>query len=414
MLFACLLPGISVAAGNAIELLIDEAIARHPLMKSQQAMSQAAAAGVEGARWQYYPTPTVSIEKAQVNQNDPSYTGDKQVAVVGLRQPLWTGGRLDAGLAKAQANALKGEASLAEARQQLSIRVIQGYGEWLTAAEKQKVYESGLLLHRQMKELVQRRVKEGQSAPSDLTLAEERLAAMEAESIAALTQAHTGLSRLSLLVGRTVTPDDLFRNPAQVRQLSQPLAELLRQAEAGSPLLARYRALAQIQQAIIDERKADSWPEVHARLERQSGNYSVAGRSAETRVFVGVTTRLGAGLSTQSSIAEAISQYESAVAEIDVQQHSLNEQIMVDHTLLVQSEPRRNALREANEMSKRVLQSWDRQFLSGRKSWQDLMNSAREQVQMEVQIADLDASRLVASWRISILTEPFSALSRAP
>jgi hypothetical protein len=34
------------------------------------------------------------------------------------------------------------------------------------------------------------------------------------------------------------------------------------------------------------------------------------------------------------------------------------------------------------------------------------MNSAREQIQMEVQIADLEAARLIASWRLFALTEP--------
>jgi adhesin transport system outer membrane protein len=180
---------------------------------------------------------------------------------------------------------------------------------------------------------------------------------------------------------------------------------LLIQAQETSPALARYRAIAQTQRSALAERRADQWPEVYARLERQFGNFSVSGMAPETRAFVGLTSRFGAGLSNQSSIAEAQGQLDAALAEIDVQLLGLQEQVMVDHTVLMQSEPRRVALQQGAAKSRLVLQSWDRQFLSGRKTWQDLMNSAREHIQLEAQIADLEASRLVAFWRLMALTD---------
>ena len=50
------------------------------------------------------------------------------------------------------------------------------------------------------------------------------------------------------------------------------------------------------------------------------------------------------------------------------------------------------------------MQSWSRQYLAGRKTWQDLMNSVREEVQLRAQIADFDAAQLIASWRLALLT----------
>jgi adhesin transport system outer membrane protein len=77
---------------------------------------------------------------------------------------------------------------------------------------------------------------------------------------------------------------------------------------------------------------------------------------------------------------------------------------MTDYALLVTSQSRRQALQTSSELSAQVLASWDRQYLSGRTSWQDLMNSAREHVQMQAQIADLEGSQLVASWRLALTT----------
>ena len=391
--------------GGALPSLISEVIARHPQVAVQSAALRAANAGVEGAQWQFYPTPSITMENAQVSASDTSYRGDQQVSTLGLRQSLWNGGRLSANLDKARANASLNSALLAESRLQLALRVIQSYGDWIAAFEKQKVYATGLAVHQQMKEMVVRRVQEGQSAPSDQVLAEERLAMLDAESMASTTQKLTAMLKLSQLAGRTLNEQELSRQPATVRSLEAPLEQLLRQAENSSPAMARYRAIAQSQRSAIDERKADKWPEVYARIERQFGNFSSPGLPPETRAFVGLTTHFGAGLSVQSSIAEAIGQHDAALAEIEVQRLGLQELIMVDYTSLLQAEPRRRALQEGAAKSRQVLQSWDRQFLSGRKTWQDLMNSAREHMQLEAQIADLDASRLIASWRLLALTD---------
>jgi adhesin transport system outer membrane protein len=82
----------------------------------------------------------------------------------------------------------------------------------------------------------------------------------------------------------------------------------------------------------------------------------------------------------------------------------LGEQILTDHALLVQAGTRSQALQQAAELAEQVLASSDRQYLTGRKTWQDLMNSAREQVQAQLQLVDLEVLQLVASWRLALLT----------
>lgn len=402
------LPSFAIAApetANSLQLLIVEVIAKHPQLAVQAGAVRAAEAGVEGARWQFYPTPSISVESAATTSGDTTYGGDRQVAILGLRQPLWNGGRLSANLEKAKATLALNNALLSESRLQLTLRVVQSYGDWFAAHEKQKVYATGLGLHQQMKAMVVRRVQEGLSAPSDLVLAEERLAVLEADALAGAIQKRTSLLKLSQLAGRSLNEQELALRPAASGVPASSLEHLLNQAQETSPALARYRAIAQSQRSALTERKADQWPEVYARLERQFGNFSVSGMAPETRAFVGLTSRFGAGLSNQSSIAEAQGQLDAALAEIDVQRLGLQEQVMVDHTVLMQSEPRRLALQQGAAKSRLVLQSWDRQFLSGRKTWQDLMNSARENIQLEAQIADLEASRLVAFWRLMALTD---------
>lgn len=73
--------------------LIDAVLANNPAMRSQRAQGESAKQAVEGAKWQFYPTPSISFEQASTSGNDPSYspTADKNITTVRLQQPLWTG-----------------------------------------------------------------------------------------------------------------------------------------------------------------------------------------------------------------------------------------------------------------------------------------------------------------------------------
>jgi outer membrane protein, adhesin transport system len=116
--------------------LLFNAVATHPSIQTQQALIGAAQQGLSNARWQYFPTPSLSVQSAKASSTDTTYAGDARVTVLALNQPLWSGGRIEAGIDKAQAYALGAQASLTEAQQQLAIRVVQTYGDWLSAYRK--------------------------------------------------------------------------------------------------------------------------------------------------------------------------------------------------------------------------------------------------------------------------------------
>lgn len=394
---------LAAPSGADLRLLIGEALRTHPVTQAQRARAQAAHAGVESARWQFWPTPYVNVDNANAGRSSAAYAGDSTVTTLGVRQPLWTGGRLTAGLDRAQAGEAAALASSELARQQLALRVTQAYGEWWAAQLKARAYATGRDVHQRLLEQVARRVEEGQSARSDRVLAEGRLASVQADLASAQAQSLVSLSRLSQLVGRPLQASDLADAGGNLPILSAPVEELLTQAREASPALAQYRAQADAEQATVEERRADVWPEVSVRVERQRGNFSQSGTSGANVVMLGLSSRFGAGLSTRSGIEEARGRHAAALAEVEVQARDLAEQVMADHALLQQSAPRRAALQAAIGASDEVRESWDRQFQVGRKTWQDLMASAREQVQIEAQLADVEAARLVSAWRLLVL-----------
>jgi adhesin transport system outer membrane protein len=67
--------------------LINNALLSHPNIASQKAQAQAAELGIETAKWQYFPTPSISAERVGAGTRDPFYSGDKNVTTVRLQQP---------------------------------------------------------------------------------------------------------------------------------------------------------------------------------------------------------------------------------------------------------------------------------------------------------------------------------------
>jgi len=390
---------------HVLESLISSALQDHPAIHAQEVQKQAAQANVDSAAWQFYPTPSFSIEKARASTTDTSYQGDDRVSTVRIQQPLWTGGRLTAGKNKARADMVVSATAAEDTRQQIALRVVQIYSDWLTAHLKTQANEKSLATHEQLCEQIKRRVEQGVSSDIDLTLAKGRLKAVVADISLARTQKEVALARLAQLIGHPIDDEALRASIASPRQLEADLSSSIDQALSINPMIQKAQAQVKVREAVIAERRADLSPEVYLRAERQYGNYGYRNTAPENRLFIGITSRFGAGLSVLSEIEAAKSQHRAALIDIEVQNRSVREQIQADYALALSSESRLEALKASLDMAKQIVDSYNRQFLAGRKTWIDVLNAARELAQTEIQLADIQASQVVASWRLAIYTQ---------
>ncbi|MEI6762412.1 MAG: TolC family protein [Betaproteobacteria bacterium] len=422
----CALYPALVQAQTSLPQLLTAVLATHPAVQAQRAQLQGAQAGVDSARWQYYPTPSVSVETAAASAADRLYQGDRLVSTLRLQQPLWSGGRLDAGAEKAQATLAATQATLEDTRLQLGLRVLQAYVDWWGAQAKAQALAKSLATHEQLRRQVLRRREEGASAQADLVQAVARLEAVSAEAAAVRAQGEVALARLAQLLGGTVDgatlaaglASGLAGGVAATPALPPPLAAiptgsaaaLLAQAADINPAVRKAQAQERVQEAVVRERRADLRPEVYARLERQYGNYNLASGGPADRLFIGINSRFGAGLSTLSNLEAAQSQLAAAAAEVQVQRHTLGEQLAADQAQALSVAGRVAYVKAALAAGEDVSASYDRQFLAGRKSWLDVMNAARELAQTETQLAELQATELLLGWRLLAYTRGIDAL----
>lgn len=401
---ACLLCMTQSFAGT-LPGLISSVLDSHPALLAQRLQQQSAEEGVKSARWQFYPTPSISVEQAKTSAVDPSYrNGNSRVSTARLQQPLWTGGRLTAGLNKAKAGVDSSAASLQSVRQDMALRVVQIYSDWDGAYLKGIAAEKSLQVHLRLRDQINRRIAQGVSAASDLTLLDGREDQTRAELDVALAQQVNSLARLTQLLGSPVVSKQLLSSVSPPLVISTRSLELMvEQAKVESPGVKKLIAQSKIYEADIAEKNAYLMPEVSLRIERQYGSYSIANSAAQNRIFISLSTRIGAGLSGAAEVSSAEARYQSSLADVESTRISIGEQVVSDYVSARSGQQRLSLLVSSLESSKSISEAWSRQFLAGRKTWLDVMNAARELAQVEAQIAEVQASQLMLTWRLSLL-----------
>jgi adhesin transport system outer membrane protein len=363
------------------------------------------------AQQQFFPTPSVSLEQVSPSAADPSYRGDKQLQLFRLQQPLWTAGRLTAGLDKSQAGIDISDANLAEARLQLSFKVLQAWSDWTAAIRKVRAVEQSLEAHRRLDGILKRRIQEGASAPTEQILTESRLQQTQAQWETMQAQTRLARVRLEQLIGRPLSAQD---EPQALRpyQTDSP-EQMTSTALKYFPAHVRGQAQLRSQEAEWLERKADLYPEVYLRAEHQRGNFAYADIPSVNRVFLGLTSRLGAGLTTGMQLESIAKKREVLVSDLENVERTLREQIQTEWIQLSSALNRLPSLKQSLASARLTAQAWDRQFLAGRKSWMEVMNTVREVLQADLDLVDAETQILLGSWRLACLVEtPEMALNK--
>jgi adhesin transport system outer membrane protein len=203
------------------------------------------------------------------------------------------------------------------------------------------------------------------------------------------------------LIGRSVGADE---SPELMTMTFQcPAETLLERAMDVSGALKKIKAQQESLGFEVKERQAELTPEVYLRLERQRSPYA-AGTVMTTfdRVYVGFSSRFGAGLSSLTAIESLEKKRNALNAEYEAAQRNLQEAVQSEQEQFQSITARLPLLRNAMEASGQTAQSWDRQFLAGRRSWIEVMNAAKEMAQAEIDFGDANASQISSQWRLRI------------
>jgi adhesin transport system outer membrane protein len=246
------LPAGAVTLGE----LVQQAAFNNPAAVARQRAVDAAGESISSARWQFFPTPSMSVERAgATSKRDVSYGGDDTVVILRLQQTLWSGGRLTAQLEQAGHNRTSAEEALREQRFRLAEQVISQYSLWVRSDLAAEANQKNLKALEDFLAQSQRREKEGAAARVDVTLVRGRRDQALTDLLGAKASRQSARLQLEQLVGLPLRDEELRADVVKL-SISEELPVLTESMLQSSPLLKRLRADAKVQESAIRIRSA--------------------------------------------------------------------------------------------------------------------------------------------------------------
>lgn len=374
-----------------VDRLVDQALSEHPSIRGRQAEKESAEHGVSAAKWRFGPSVTSSKDSANESASAGQLTG-----TVAVEQPLWTGGALTSELERVEAVRRRVGWSYEETRESIASQVISAYGDWLRARGQVLAARRTKDAYEALLATIVRRERAGVAAKVEVELVRSRMAALGADLATLESLEATALQQLSQLTGSEVQSAGLAFESYQGRE--RGLEEILDGARSRSPALKRVRGEAEIASAEVNAKRAVLWPQLS--LVWQRNYYDVSGlpgaSSQVDQALIRLKFQPGAGLSTASEVDAASARFKAALSDADAAQRDLNIRVSAvyrKYSSLLLS--RRSSV--VNWLAARnIVASYQRQFISGKRSWLEVMNAARELDQIERALADLDGNLFVA------------------
>ncbi|MFN3495532.1 MAG: TolC family protein, partial [Hydrogenophaga sp.] len=313
-------------------------------------------------------------------------------------QPLWSGGRISAGIDAAKWREQANQAASAEAREEVSLRVIAAAVEAARQQMRARVASRNVAAHEELLGMIQRRVRQEVSPMADQRLAESRLLASRNELSSIEQQRRAALTQLAQLVGAQVSAVDTDSIEAVAQGMPDGLDQAMAVALAQSPALRRIGAEIEAAAAEIQSKKAVYLPQLSIRLESQQG------KVRDNRAMLLLQAQPGAGLSAASGVAEAVARRESLLAQRAALERDIDERVTLSWNEAQSARERTDDAERIRATAAEVAESFARQYTAGRKSWMDVLNAVREASLAELSLADVKAQFWGAALRLMLLT----------
>lgn len=385
-------------------LLVKQALTVNPIVQSGRDEIQAAHLDYLAAQHQVFPSLSGQLQASSQNYRSARFSVD---------QPLWGGGRLSANQQKSFFDyrvAIEGD--LAE-RYNLASKVLDAWGSLLNAQANLQVSTLTLTELEQFAAMMRRRVDSEVSARFELDLVESRILQTQAAQDNAQQLLNLSLVRLGQLLAKDILQQQALQFP-NLTQLSTQIQQndvsdfLNYNYTLGQqhPLLKQTEHQAQSlrQQAVAV--RANRYPQISLGYQYDNQHYdeqaSLTERGGQVKLTVQYNT--GAGLSNYLSEKALLLKADSVDNKKAVLHQQIIDQIHQQQYSFLTAQGRIKTLEAAMYSARLVQESYQRQFLVGRRSWLELMNATREIEQTNYDLSSARSSLMNSYYQLLLLS----------
>jgi len=379
---------------------VERAISQHPSVLQALAQEQALSQELESARWQYWPSISVNADA----------TKDGPGSTIGAEVPLWTAGRLGAQTDQAQANLAAQTNAVQVARYSIAEQVVDAWVLAAQSAGRVRVLDETLKTLNRYESIMERRVAAEISPRVELDLLRARVGETRINRTNADNQGQVAVRRLKLLSDQYIAWNEWKKTSLldQTDALSSPNET---SDETQHP--AVQQAIQEVQSAEAEKKisQAAQWPEVFA------GAQTTVGRELLQDVpsaYIALRYETGNGFSKSSQISAAGARAQAALLAVGSVRLEISERLQIHRLNWQNAVERLQYLAKAQSASNSVVASYERQYIAGKRTWQDVLNSVRENGDNAIGIADSKAQMISSWWHVQILTSSLSWQNQIP
>lgn len=358
---------------------------RDPAARAAWLGARAAFSDVQGARWLRYPSISTDLDVLSgTNRIAPS---------VAVEVPLWTAGRISSTISRARKVEAASVARWHETVLNLALETAQTYWNIVLYSRLEQLYRNSLDEHQKLVASMQRRVNQEVSPMADLELAKSRTAQIDQELASVQAQRLAAMRNLAELV-RDVDYDLGTEPQFDVSKLPREWDGVATNVVEYNPTRARLIQEADAAREEIQIARSGLLPKVAA----QYSYNEITG----ARYGIGLRMQASGGFSQLSAITSANARYTQSLNQIQLAERQLRQEVANEVQSFDAAVRRALASREASVSAQRVSQSYMRQFIAGRRSWLDVMNSLRESLSAQSSLAQAEVTAMSTSVRLQL------------
>jgi adhesin transport system outer membrane protein len=373
----------------------------YPSILAARYEAQATQQDVAAAERQRWPTVSATVESNNGNVRS-SPTRSMQID-----QTIWDAGRNTARISESKSLAEIGQLKVAIQQQELSLQIVAAWQNLISAVQRIHVATAALDRLSKYQQQMRRRVQAEASSRIDLELADSRVQQTEVEMASAESSLVIAISRLRQLSGE----EDLYArlstlDPVPTLRMTSAYTEILKTVEWHAvanehPNVSKARYEYEQAKSRLDAKQAEGWPQLYVRSYQPFGTGPVSSDTSMT-TFLGMRYSPGAGFSNFAEQKAISTRIVGAEQSIQTAIREVLQGLQNDREEFINARVRIAVLERSVYSSALVLESYKRQFESGRKQWLDLLNAVREYTQNQYALADAQAIMIGAMHRLQI------------
>lgn len=375
-------------APRTIGELLALGAAQSPELRGAAIARDAAKSNVTAAKLQRLPTPNVTLEGGE----------GRGAANVTLFGPVYDFGQAMTGVKLAKRRLDLADIKIAQAGYDISLRLIELLQTWLINSRRAEAQKRALDLLLDLEAMADRRMEAGFATQSETYLVQSRIAQASSDLRAAEAQALAARRQIEQIVGQSI---DLSRIPLGTDKPAV-LADLLLRANDHALAVETAKAEAKISATDAELARAQRMPIMGVAAERN--DFSLVGGRVEYRIVARVTVAPGAGFSSFARAKAASQSAAAAEFAISTAQRNVAMAVTGEYNVLSANRSRLPEALAALEATREVVASYRRLFVAGKRSWLDLLNSARELTQAEMAVSDLESAVAIGDIRLSLIS----------